>query len=226
MKLDTLHLLKELSILIVEDDTLARYAIKEELKPYCRTFYEAKDGIEGLEVFRRNQIDVIVTDVYMPELNGYDMMEEILLLKPEQAFIIMSSQNIELNIIHSSEEGAYTFLKKPLNIEDLQIALLMIKGRISYKIKKLSSQYSVDFQKETIYKNNNPIYLSYTCNKVFWMLCFNINHLVTYDMFENYLFEEEAINKNNFHSIILRIKKQLPNISIENIPNEGYILKV
>ena len=74
----TLNLLKSLSVLVVEDDDIARLMIAQGVKPYCESFYEAKDGFEGFEIFKKQRIDIIVTDIHMPGLNGFEMMKEIL----------------------------------------------------------------------------------------------------------------------------------------------------
>lgn len=226
MHLQTLNLLKKLSILLVEDDEIARMTIKQDIKPHCKNFYEANDGLNGLEVFKKNQIDVIVTDINMPGINGFDMIKEILRLKPEQLIIVMTSYDTDQNIIQSIHEGACSFLRKPLDIEDLQTALLMTLGRLKYTTKIISPSVQIDYQKETIYFNNEPVFLSHNCNKIFWLLCYNTNHLVSYDMFEDYIYNQEAINKSKLHNAIMKIKKLLNPIDIENIPNEGYILKV
>ena len=53
MHLQTLRLLNSLSVLIVEDDDIARATIKQDIKPYCKAFYEASNGLEGLELFKK-----------------------------------------------------------------------------------------------------------------------------------------------------------------------------
>ena len=226
MHLQTLNLLNKLSILVVEDDDIARTSIKQDIKPYCKNFYEAKDGLSGLDLFKKNQIDVIVTDIHMPEMNGFDMIEEITKLKPEQLFIVMTSYDVEKNLIQSIQEGACSFLRKPLDIEDLQTALLMTLGRSTYTTKTLSKNVYIDYQKECIYMDNVPVFLSHNCNKIFWLLCYNIGHLVSYSMFEDYVYDGESVSKSKLHNAITKIKKTLSTLEIENIPNEGYILKV
>lgn len=226
MHLQTLNLLKKLSILLVEDDEIARITIKQDIKPYCKKFFEADDGLSGLEIFKKNQIDVIVTDINMPGINGFDMIKEIVRLKPEQLFIVMTSYDTDQNIIQSIQEGALSFLRKPLDMEDLQTALLMAIGRLKYTTKTLSPTVQIDYQKETIYLNNKPVFLSHNCNKIFWLLCYNTGNLVSYDMFEDYIYNNESVNKSKLHNAIMKIKKLLSSIDIENIANEGYILKV
>ena len=162
----------------------------------------------------------------MPEINGLDMIEEILKLKPIQLFIVITSYDTDENLIQSMKDGACSFLRKPLDIEELQTALVMSLGRIKYTKKSLSENIYIDYQNEMIYLNKKPIFLSNRCNKIFWLLCYNINRLVTYDMVEDYIYDGEIINKSTLHNAILRIKKQLKSINIDNIPNEGYILKL
>lgn len=226
MHVQTLNLLNKLSVLIVEDDDIARMTIKQDIKLYCKNFYEASDGLAGLEVFKENQIDVIITDISMPGINGFDMIEEILRLKPEQLFIIMTSYITDQNLIQSIQDGACSFLHKPLDIEELQKALLMTLGRLKYTTKDLSHNVRIDYQKESIYIDNALVILSFNCNKIFWLLCYNIGHLVSYNMFEDYVYEGECVNKSKLHNAITKIKKQLVGVDIENIANQGYILKI
>jgi len=226
MHLQTLNLLNNISVLIVEDDEIARTTIKQDIKPYCKSFYEAADGLAGLESFKEHHVDVIITDIHMPGINGFDMIEEIIKLKPEQLFIVMTSYDTDQNLIQSMKDGACSFLRKPLDIEDLQTSLVMSLGRIKYTTKSLSEDVKIDYQKNSIYLRNEPVFLSHKGNKIFWLLCYNTEHLVSYDMIEDYVYDGEAVTKSTLHNAILRIKKQLSSVNIENIPNEGYILKI
>ncbi|AHJ12783.1 MULTISPECIES: response regulator transcription factor [Sulfurospirillum] len=226
MHLQTLNLLNDICVLIVEDDEIARTTIKQDIKPYCKACYEAADGLSGLQSFKEHHIDVIITDIHMPGINGLDMIKEILKLKSEQLFIVMTSYDNDKNLIESMKEGACSFLRKPLDIEELQTALIMSLGRIKYTTKILSESVYIDYQKEIIYIDNQPVFLSHTSNKIFWLLSYNIGRLVSYNMIEDYIYDGESVNKNILHNAILRIKKQLHSIDIENIPSEGYILKV
>lgn len=225
MHITTLNLLRHLSILVVEDDEIARMMIAQGTKPYCEAYYEAKDGLDGLEVFNKHRVDIIVTDIHMPGINGFEMMKEILTLKPSQLFIVMTSFDTDKNLISSMHEGACSFLRKPIDIKELQTALLMTSGRIEQTLKQLSPDITIDSRKEVIYKDKEPIFLTHKNHKIFWLLCYNFGRLVTYEMLEDYVYDGEAINKSVLHVAILRIKQQLGKITIENVTNSGYVLK-
>jgi DNA-binding response OmpR family regulator len=222
----TLELLNNFSILVVEDDELTRDMLKQGLKEHFGDFYEAKDGLEGFEAFKKNRVDIVVTDIHLPHISGFEMIQEILKLKPKQPFIVVTSYDTDQNILKSIQNGAVSFLRKPMtDIQDLQTTLLLtLASKIDQEHTNIGAGVSIDFNKEVIYKDGEPLFLSQINNKIFWLLCYNLNMLVTYEMIEDYLYNSENVNKNAIHMSILRIKKQL-GVNIENVVNAGYILK-
>lgn len=226
MHVNTLKLLSTISVLVVEDDEMTLMAIKQGLKPYCGAFYQAHDGLEGLELFKQHHVDVILTDIHLPEMNGFEMISEILTLNPSQLFIVMTSFDTDQNIMTSIKEGACSFLRKPLEIKDIQTALMLCSGKIKSTKKQITPEIVVDFHNEAIYQKGELVFLSQKCHKIFWLLCFNIEKLVSYEMFEDYVYSGESINKGTLHTAVLRIKQSLgKDLMIENIPNQGYMLK-
>jgi DNA-binding response OmpR family regulator len=223
----TLEMLGNFSILVVEDDDVARVMVKQGLKEYFASYYDAKDGLEGLEMFKKHRVDIIVADIHMPRLNGFEMIKEIFALKPAQPFIIITSYDTDQNIVSSIHNGAFSFLRKPLNIQDLQTAILLsLSKKINQKQIRLSPTVTIDTNKEIIYQNGEPIFLTQTNNKIFWLLCYNLNRVVSYDMIEDYVYYGESVNKSTIHTAILRIKKNLKDVNIENVSNTGYIIKI
>ncbi|MDR0408484.1 MAG: response regulator transcription factor [Campylobacteraceae bacterium] len=224
MRKSTFELLSNFTVLVVDDDSIARAMIKQGLKEYFLAYYDAKNGLEGLEVFKKHKIDIIVVDIHLPLLNGFDMIKEILMLKPRQPFVIITSYDTDKNVLSSVRTGAFSFLRKPIEIEDLQISLMLALSKsMKKKQVKIAEDVLLDFTKEVIYKNGKPVFLTNVNNKVFWLLCYNLNNLVSYEMIEDYVYGGKSMNKNTIHTVILRIKKYL-GINIENVANVGYIL--
>lgn len=217
--------LKDRSIMIVDDDELTRMALNSGFKRYCKHFYVAVDGMDGLDKFKKNNIDLIITDIHMPNLNGLDMMNEILKLKPDQSFIVVTSFDTDENLFESMKKGAISFIKKPIMMENLQNAVVMALFKIEEKIIKLSDEITVNISKEKIYKNGEEIYLSKLENAIFWLLCFNIENLVSYEMMEDFAYDGNSVKIGTIHTVIMRIKKQLNDINLINISGSGYILR-
>ncbi|MBE7358673.1 response regulator [Campylobacter sputorum] len=217
--------LKDRSIMVVDDDELTRMAVSGGLKRYCENFYTASDGLDGLEKFKKNHIDLIITDIHMPNFNGLDMMNEILKLKPDQTFIVVTSFDTDENLFESMKKGAISFIKKPIMMENLQNAVVMALFKIEDKVIKLNDCIIVNVTKEKIYKNGEEVYLSKLENAIFWLLCFNIENLVSYDMIEDFAYDGSSVKIGTIHTVIMRIKKQLNDINLSNISGSGYVLK-
>ncbi len=226
MKDTTLRLLNDFTILVVEDDFAARLMIKQNLQKHCKRFIEASDGLQGYEAFKKEKIDMIVTDIQMPLYNGFEMIEKILKINPSQPFIVMSSFDTDQNVLNSIKEGALSFLRKPLNIADLQTSLLIALSKIDRNITQINEAISVDVKNEVIFENGKAIFLSHQNHKLFWLLYYNKNRLVSYEMLEDYVFDNEIVNKNAQYASVMRLKKQLNGVEIENISGSGYTLRI
>ena len=218
-----LKLLKDLSVLIVEDDEIARELLIGGLKPYCLSVWGASDGLEGLERFKKLAPTIVITDIHMPAMNGFEMMKEMIRIKPVQKFIVFTSYDTDDNLIKSIEHGAASFLKKPVDITALRRLLVALTYEKDEKLVRLSPQTSINLAKEKIYKNGEEIYLSFLQNKLFWLFAYNLNKLVSYEMIEEFVYENELSSKGAIQNVVLRLKREL-GVRFKNISESGYIL--
>lgn len=108
---------KTLTILYVEDEGVIRKNVETCLK-YIFNVIVAKDGKEGMEIFKNNKIDLIVTDINMPIKDGVSMIKEIKKINPKIPCIITSAYDIEIvNKLYSLEHCQY--IKKPFDVKIL-----------------------------------------------------------------------------------------------------------
>ena len=214
-----LKLLKDLTVLIVEDDEIARELLIGGLKPYCLSVWGAGDGLEGLERFKKLAPAIVITDIHMPAMNGFEMMKEMMRIKPVQKFIVFTSYDTDDNLIKSIEHGAASFLKKPVDIAALCRLLVALTYEKDEKLVRLGPQTSINLAKEKIYKNGEEIYLSFLQNKLFWLFAYNLNKLVSYEMIEEFVYEGEQTSKGAIQNVVLRLKREL-GVKFKNIKRE------
>ncbi len=109
------------TVLIVEDEEMIRTMLKEGLKQYGYKVLVANDAHEGLEYCAGEQgdIDVLISDVIMPQINGAEFLDEARRLQPAAACILMSGYTD--NVLEDSglELGQVPLLQKPFEIEKL-----------------------------------------------------------------------------------------------------------
>jgi response regulator RpfG family c-di-GMP phosphodiesterase len=122
-----------ISILVVDDSSSMRLMLRDELSREGYRIITAENGEKALEIIRSNPPDLILSDVYMPKMNGLQLCE-ILHKDPlysEIPFVIMSSVNDAGNMRQVMQYGAAAFIVKPFNIEQLMLTLNKI---VSYKL--------------------------------------------------------------------------------------------
>ena len=107
-------------ILVVEDDKISRRIIREILSRSGYEVFEAEDGAQGLEAFKANKPDLVLTDYQMPVMNGLRVLSEIRNLQPAVPVIILTGFGDIALIIKSIQLGAFDFLEKPINTPQLK----------------------------------------------------------------------------------------------------------
>jgi YesN/AraC family two-component response regulator len=111
----------EISILIVEDDETISAYLQKSLKNLAKTIFVAKNGKDGLEKFKQNKIDIVVTDLNMPLLNGIEMSKEIRRFDAKVPIIILTAYHEEELIMEAINDGGVNkYLLKPINMKKLK----------------------------------------------------------------------------------------------------------
>ncbi|GHO44286.1 response regulator [Ktedonospora formicarum] len=115
------HQPQEPRILIADDSVSMRLSLRQTLSHAHYTVLEASDGLEAFELLQTHVPDVLLLDIEMPNLNGYDLLN-LMRLRPELATvktIMLTSRSSELHMKHALELGAYGYLTKPCPLETL-----------------------------------------------------------------------------------------------------------
>ena len=109
-----------LNVLIVDDSTIFRKIIIEliQLKGY-NIVGEGCNGLEGVDLFNKLRPDVTFIDITMPIMNGLQALKKIKEIDPNANVVMISSTAGQENIAESLINGAYDFLRKPIDPEQL-----------------------------------------------------------------------------------------------------------
>lgn len=117
-----------LTVLLAEDEPMLRVVVRETLRRAGFSVIEAPDGTAGLEILQSDTpIDVLLTDVKMPGLNGYQLAEAGLSLRPAMAVMLMTGYADEA-IPDAIREASIPILRKPFNFANLADSLREVIG--------------------------------------------------------------------------------------------------
>ena len=110
------------TILIVEDDGALRRLLSVTLERRNYRVLAAKDGAEGLEIFRQHAADIhlIVTDMIMPRLDGLRLRERVVAIRPDVKFLFMSGYSEEIAKQSQRSLAGCGFLEKPFLPDELE----------------------------------------------------------------------------------------------------------
>ena len=110
------------AILVAEDEAMLRIVAVETLKDEGFTVFEAGDGVSALEVLRDHpEIELLISDIKMPRLGGYELAEGALALRPDLKVLFMTGYSTEAQPA-SLRSRAIKTLQKPFNVIQLSHA--------------------------------------------------------------------------------------------------------
>ena len=134
---------KDYTILVVDDNMELVDYLTDAMRPYFKDVRTAYNGEEALEMCRQWHPDVIISDIQMPKMNGYELCKRV---KEEldishTPVILLTARNDEASRIFGYKNGADTYLTKPFEISTLYTAIYnQLKNRERIKKKYISSK--------------------------------------------------------------------------------------
>jgi PAS domain S-box-containing protein len=108
-----------LSVLIIDDDQNILNLLTRLISKKVEKVYQSTDGIEALQKFKEHPIDIIISDYYMPNMNGIELLKEIRIINKKIPFILCSALEEHNILIQAIEHGITSIVSKPINTEKL-----------------------------------------------------------------------------------------------------------
>jgi CheY-like chemotaxis protein len=129
----SLSLARGKKILIVEDNRVDRLILKSMLKQYFDVIVEAKDGQDGIQKYKKERFDIVLTDIMMPNMNGIELIKKIKKFDRCQHIAVISSANDSDKLIELIDLGINTFILKPLDKDIILTKIANLLESIYYK---------------------------------------------------------------------------------------------
>ncbi|RLA76682.1 MAG: histidine kinase, partial [Epsilonproteobacteria bacterium] len=133
-----------LKLLYVEDNEHARESMMSVLEEFFKDITVACDGEEGLESFKKNKIDLIITDINMPRLNGLEMIKEIRKIDINIQILVLSAYNESSFFLDSIKLGVDGYLLKPIAINQFMDILQKVTQKLKFKQEAEKNLYLLD----------------------------------------------------------------------------------
>ncbi len=223
------EILKNYTILYVEDDEEVRKVAVEYLSRLCKTVLQAANGKEGLRLWRDEEPDIIITDISMPKMNGIDMARYIRSEDNKTPIIVATAYTDEDYLLKAIELQLVKYIVKPITKDKLMAALELSVERMEDK-----SKFSLPLSQECSYNaflkeiTCNGEHVKLTKNELLFLdlLAFNTSRVVTYEEIEAQVWPYEGMSSDAIRSLVRALRKKLPDDALDNISGVGYKLKI
>ena len=147
---------KNISVLYVEDEPIARELTADFLETIFDNIIVAVDGEDGLNKFKENKIDLIITDIMMPKINGMEMLKKIKDIN-KNCYTIILSQHNESDILYQSIKlNVDGYILKPIEFESLLDRIEKVIEKFKFEYEAISHKYYLDQYLDLI-ENSNVI---------------------------------------------------------------------
>ena len=133
------------TILVVEDEKYVRESLTAYLDDIGYRVLEAENGQTGLELFRSQRPDIVMTDLRMPIMDGFSLVEAIRAETEFTPIVVVSGVGAIDEAVRAMRLGAWDYLSKPIvNLEELQITLerSLERARTKYELERLRRHLS------------------------------------------------------------------------------------
>ncbi|MFO7536181.1 MAG: sigma-54 dependent transcriptional regulator [Kiritimatiellia bacterium] len=106
-------------ILLIEDDPDGRRSVTEALEVAGWSVVAAGDGATAVALLQKEEFDAVLSDLVLPDTNGLEILEKARKLHPQLPFLLMTAYGSVETAIRAMKSGAYDYLVKPLDLDDL-----------------------------------------------------------------------------------------------------------
>ncbi len=123
-----------IKILVVDDDESIRWVLDKGLKKKRYRVDFAKNGREAIKkIERQDDYFIVFLDIFMPDISGLDVLHKIKQVQPDLFIIIMTAQGTMKNTIEAMQKGAYDYITKPFDLEEIYMLVEKVSKEIEQR---------------------------------------------------------------------------------------------
>ena len=223
-------------ILLVEDDPNFGTVLKDYLALNDYNVTHAKDGIDGLIMFKNSEYDLCILDVMMPRKDGFSLAQDIRATNKEVPIIFLTAKTLKEDVLKGYQVGADDYLNKPF---DSEVLLHKIKAILQRKENEKTTE-SEEFEfkigkfdfnsklRHLSFNGDDPIKLSPKESKLLRMLAIHKNDLMPRELALTKIWRDDNyFTSRSMDVYIAKLRKYLKSdedVEILNIHGEGFRL--
>jgi DNA-binding NtrC family response regulator len=113
----------EIKILVIDDDDSGREALTLLLRSAGYNVLSAANGVEALDIIDREQFQVVVSDLFLPDKSGFDILQSVRKISTSTEVIVVTGHGSAQTAVRAMKEGAFDYITKPIDFDELKIVV-------------------------------------------------------------------------------------------------------
>ncbi len=228
--------MKKASILLVEDDPNLSMVLQDYLEILGYQIIMSSDGVEGLEAFRGNHVDLCILDVMMPRKDGFSLAEDIRKEDAGVPIIFLTAKALKEDRIKGFQAGCDDYITKPFSTEELSLRIEAILRRCLLQQQGIApgsqmklGKYIFDPENMLLLLDGKERSLTRKETALLRILYQNKNKLVVREhMLKEVWGDDDYFLGRSMDVFIAKLRKYLksdPSLSITNVHGTGFKLE-
>ncbi len=222
----------KIKVLLVEDEETLAMILKDTLDAEGFDVFVSNNGDDGLKSFFNQKPDVIIADIMMPLIDGYEMVSKIRQADKSIPILFLTARSAVKDVVKGFELGATDYLKKPFNMQELIVRIKALVGRMQIVFEKERKSifnigaYTFNSTNQILFYGNDKISLSHRESEILKYLSSNKGGVIeTQNILLDLWGDDNFFNTKSLHVFITKLRKKLSldsSIKIINIKGVGY----
>ena len=216
-------------ILIVEDEATLGRVLSDALRGQGYDVALAMDGVEGLEVFKREGADLVIADIMMPRMDGMTMVEELRRVDSRVEVLFLSARSGAEDVVEGFRRGGNDYLRKPFALDELlaRVAALIARHpEDSNGVMLAIGGYRLDSRQWTLTHNGATRRITARESAILAMLARSLGEVVTSaELLVEIWGDDSYYNLRSLNVFVSRLRGYLsadPNVDIQSVRGVGY----
>jgi DNA-binding response OmpR family regulator len=225
LDINNLKLLKNLYILIVEDDEAVLEDIKSTIEIFCENVYTATNGKEALEIIEKCSIDMILTDYVMPIMNGYEFCQIVRDTNKNIPIVIASNYCENEKLLKLIPLNLTEYLIKPIDYASLTLVLTKMVKKLEESglvCEQIAKEIKYNHITKVLKMKEEIVLLTKNETLLLELFLKNKNSLVSNPIIE-YNVNDSGLSNQAVKNLIYRLRIKIGKEYIVNIKEMGYM---
>jgi len=219
--------LKTLTLLYVEDNENLLLEIQKVFGYIFNKIYTAKDGKDALKTLDTHQVDIIITDLHMPNMDGIEFIKEVRSKDKKISIIVLTAHADKDLLLEASNLQLDGYLTKPINFNKISQALSNALQRLEINTSyTLKNNVTYNISSKTVQSENNTIKLGQKEAKLLDFLISNSHKVVTKEDISYHIWDIDSTTDSALKNLISNLRSKIGKNTIINYPGHGWKIKL